>query len=180
MSNYHVKLVPYQRKYQEMAVEKRKTVLPERNVCSLEPSDDYANCISTGNGFQRIDMLGDPYNEELTFMQEALYAPLWAKTPEPPDLTSIMPEIRKLLLEGKLEEAGELVHKTQIDAGFGPLMSKWYDNIIPPSSLRLHPAFFMGVKQLEAGKTKDYIRWLDMMTGKITVQWENDRLYTLA
>lgn len=175
MSDYHVTLVPFKRKYKEMPLKKRKAILPERNVCSIEPSVDYANCMSTGNGFQRVDILGDPYNEELAFMQELLYAPLWAKTPEPPDLTGIMPEIRRLLLEGKFEEAGELVHQTQIDAGFEPLMHKWYDNIIPPSSLRIHPAFYLNIRQQESGNTVNYLRWLDILTGKITVQWENDR-----
>lgn len=174
MPNYCVKLVPYQRKYGEMPLEKRKAILPERSVCSLGPSEDYADCISTGNGSHRIDILGDPYNDELAFTQELLYAPRWAKAPEPPDLTGIMPKVRKLLLEGKLAEAGEVVHQAQLDAGFGPLLNKWNDNTVPPTSLRLHRAFLMGIKQEKAGETKDYLRWLDMLTGKVTVQWVDD------
>lgn len=175
MSDFHVELVPFQPKYEAMPLEKRKAILPERSVCSLKPSEDYADCISTGNGFQRVDILGDPYNDELAFMQELLYAPRWAKTPEPPDLTGIMPEVRRLLLEGKFKEAGELVYQKQLDEGFGPLMGHWNGNIVPPSSLRLHVAFWLRIKQPEAGKTKNYLRWLDMMTGKVTVQWENDK-----
>ncbi|HZJ82672.1 MAG TPA: glycoside hydrolase N-terminal domain-containing protein [Clostridia bacterium] len=175
MSNYHVELVPYKAKYREMPIEKRKAILPERNVCSIKPSEDHADSISTGNGFQRIDILGDPYNDELAFFQEALYAPQWSKTPEPADLTGVMPEVRRLLLEGKLEEAGDLVHQAQMDAGFGPLMNKWNDNIVPPTSLRLHKAFWLQIKQMEAGDTKNYLRWLDMMTGKVTIEWENDK-----
>ena len=174
MHENHIKFVRYQRKYREMPVEKRKAVLPERNVCSIEPARDYDGCMTTGNGFQRTDVLGDPYNDEIAFMQETLYAPQWAKTPEPPDMTGIMPEIRRLLLEGRFAEAGELVHQTQLNAGFGPLLNKWNDNIVPPTSLHIHPAFFLGIKQPEAGETRNYLRWLDMMTGKITVQWEND------
>ncbi len=167
-------MVPFQFKYGAMPLELRKKILPERSVCSLAPSKDWADIISTGNGFQRIDIMGDPYNEEFTFTQEALYTPQWAKTPEPPDLTGVMPQVRKLLLEGKLEEAGDLVHKAQMDAGFGPIMNKWNDNIVPPSSLHLNRAFWLDVKQPEAGATKNYLRWLDMMNGKVTVQWEND------
>jgi len=175
MPDYHVELVPYQPKYEPMPLEKRKAILPERSVCSLMPSEDYADCISTGNGFQRVDILGDPYNDELAFMQELLYAPRWAKAPEPPDLTGIMPEVPRLLLEGKFKEAGELVYQKQLDEGFGPMMGNWNGNIVPPSSLRLHVAFWLSVKQPEAGKTKNYLRWLDMMTGKVTLQWENDK-----
>lgn len=175
MFGSHIKLIPHQFKYPAMPFVKRKAVLPERNVCSIKPARDYEDCISTGNGFQQVDVLGDPYNDELAFMHEALYSPRWAKTPEPPDLTAIMPEVRRLLLEGKFEEAGDLVHRAQLDAGFGPLMGKWNDNIVPPSSLRKHAAFWLSIKQFEAGETKNYLRWLDMMTGNITVQWENDK-----
>lgn len=174
MSDYHSTLVPFRPKYEAMPLENRRDLLPERSVCSLAPSGDYADCISTGNGFQRIDILGDPYNDELAFTQEALYVPQWEKTPEPPDLVDIMPKVRKLLLDGKLEEAGNLVHERQIEAGFGPLLNNWNNNIVPPTSLHLNRAFWLGIKQVETGSTSNYLRWLDLMTGKITVQWEND------
>ena len=174
MNNYNVELVPYKPKYEAMPLEKRKAILSERNVCSLAPSQEYADSISTGNGYQRIDILGDPYNDELAFWHERLYEPRWGETPEPPDLTGVMPEVRRLLLEGKLEEAGDIIHQAQMDAGFGPLMNKWNDNIIPPSSLRLHRAFWLAIKQPESSKTENYLRWLDMLTGKVTVQWENE------
>ena len=174
MSQFGPRIVPYSFKHEAMPLETRKNILPERSVCSLYPSTDYADFMSTGNGFQRVDVLGDPYNDELAFSQEALYEPLWAKTPEPPDLTGVMPDVRRLLLEGNLAKAGELVHKAQLDAGFGPLFGIWNNNIIPPV-LRLNRAFWLGIKQPENGRTKNYLRWLDMLTGKITVQWENDR-----
>jgi alpha-L-fucosidase 2 len=158
-----------------MPLAKRRQILPERNVCSLRPSPDYADCISTGNGFQRIDILGDPYDDELSFTQEALYAPTWLKAPEPPDLTGVMPEVRRLLREGKLADAGELVHQTQIAAGFGPLLNYWNNNTVPPNSLHLHKAFWLRVRQPEHGKTVNYLRWLDLLTGKVTIQWENDQ-----
>ena len=175
MSQFSPRIVPHSFKYDAMPLEKRRKILPERSVCSLYPSPDYADCLSTGNGFQRVDVLGDPYNDELAFSQEALYEPLWAKTPEPPDLTGVMPEVRRLLREGKLAEAGELVHKAQLDAGFGTLLNKWNNNIVPPNMLRLNRAFWLGIKQPEKGRTKNYLRWLDMLTGKLTVQWENDK-----
>ena len=175
MSDLSKRLVPYAFQYGAMSLEKRRKILPERSVCSLYPSKDYADSISTGNGFQRVDVLGGPYHDELAFSQELLYEPIRAKTPEPPDLTGVMPEVRRLLREGKFAEAGELVHKVQLDAGFGPILGKWNNNIVPPNTLRLNSAFWLGVSQPETGPTKDYLRWLDMMTGKITVQWENDK-----
>ncbi len=161
-------------KYEAMPLEERRKILPERSVCSLYPSDGYADCLSTGNGFQRIDVIGDPYSEQLAFSHELLYEPIRAKAPEPPDLAGVMPQVRKLLLEGKLAEAGELVHQAQLDAGFGPILNKWNENIVPPDSLRLHRAFWLDVEQPASKNTRKYLRWLDMLNGKITVQWEND------
>jgi hypothetical protein len=161
-------------KYEAMPLDDRRRILPERSVCSLYPSGDYADCLSTGNGSQRIDVLGDPYAEQLAFTHELLYEPIRAKAPEPPDLTGVLPKIRSLLLEGRLAEAGELVHQVQLDAGYGPILNKWNDNIVPPNSLRLHRAFWLDIEQPEADNTRNYLRWLDMLNGKITVQWEND------
>ena len=142
-------------------------------MCSLAPAADVSDAISTGNGFQRVDILGHPYREELTFSQEALYTPLWDKTPEPPDLTGVMPTVRSLLLASRFDEASELIHKAQMDAGFEPMMNKWNDNLVPPNSLRLNRAFWMELRQPEVAGTKNYLRWLDLLTGKVTVQWEN-------
>ena len=173
MSGISRTLVPYPSKYGPMPLEKRRAILSERNVCSLAPSLDYADAISTGNGYQRVDILGDPYRDELAFSHEALYTPRWAKTPEPPDLTAVMPTVRKLLREGKFDEAAELVEKAQIEAGFGPHLTQRNAAIMPPTSLRQNRAFWLQVRQPEAGETRNYLRWLDMLTGKVTVQWEN-------
>ena len=161
-------------KYRPMEKSLRKSVLPERNVCSLYPAQDSADAFSTGDGCQQVEMIGDPYHEKLAFTHEALYEPLYEITPEPPDLTGIMPEVRRLLRESKFVEAAELVEKAQLDAGFGPLLGNFKGAIIPPSSLHLNKAFWLELKQPEAGETKNYLRWLDLMNGKLVVQWENE------
>ena len=61
------KAIPFTLKYGAMPLEKRKKVVTQRSVCSLYPSQDYADAVSTGNGFQRVDILGDPYCDELAF-----------------------------------------------------------------------------------------------------------------
>jgi hypothetical protein len=162
-------------KYSPMEKSLREKILPERNVCSLYPSEDDNDAFSTGDGYQSVDLLGDPYHEKLTFSQEALYEPLWAKAPEPPDLTGVMPRVRMLLRENKFVEAAELVEKAQLEAGFGPLLGNFKGAIIPPNSLHLNKAFWLDIRQPEAGETKNYLRWLDLMNGKLTVQWENDK-----
>jgi ABC-type glycerol-3-phosphate transport system substrate-binding protein len=58
----------------------REKLLPERNICSLYPSKDSRDAFSTGDGYQHVELLGDPYQELLTFYQEALYEPLYTAT----------------------------------------------------------------------------------------------------
>ncbi len=171
MSN--AKLVKHSTPYEAMPLEKRKAILPERNVCSLWPAKNYEDCFWLGNGFQKVEVLGDPYHDEQAFAQELLYEPQWVKAPEPPDLTGVMPEVRRLLREGKFLEAADLVEKVQIDTGFSLSIIK--GSVMPLWSLHLHKAFWLNIKQPEAGETRDYLRWIDLLTGKFTVQWENGK-----
>ena len=167
-------VIQYKHKYDAMPAEKRKNALTERNVCSTYPSEDMANSFFTGNGRQKINVMGDPYNETMIFNHEALYEPMWAKPPEPPDLSKIMPEVRRLMLEGKYTQAEDLVEKAQLDEGFGPFINATpWGAKIPLSSLRRNQAFRYKIRQVEKGKTQDYLRWLDMLSGSVTVQWEN-------
>jgi hypothetical protein len=169
------KVVQWQFKYNAMPTDKRREILPPRNVNSLYPAQNGTHAMYTGNGRQMIRLLGDPYNENMVFTHEALYEPKWAKTPMPTDLTSVLPDVRKLLLEGKFKEAAEIVERAQFDDGFKPFMNTTnMGAIIPMGSLRLHDAFHLGIRQPESGKTEDYLRWLDFLSGRVTVQWKND------
>lgn len=168
--------VPHTPKYQPMSLEKRRTQLPHRSVCSLCPARRVDDALTTGNGRQRISVMGDPYEEELSFTHELIFEPKWAKTPEPPDFTGIMPQLRQLLLEGKFEEAGDLAEKTRLE---DPNFASWKDQqqttIYPVSSLRSHDAFRLQISQPQGEEPKEYLRWLDMLTGCVTVQWEDSR-----
>ena len=170
------KVIQHKHKYKAMPSSERSKILPKRNVCSIYPADDMANSFFTGNGRQNVNIMGDPYNEMIVFNHEALYEPMWAKTPEPPDLTAIMPEVRRLLREGKFEESAELVEKAQLAAGFGPyFFTTSWGAVIPQSSLRLHQAYRLKIQSPEYKETYNYLRWLDMLTGVVTVAWENER-----
>ena len=133
----------------------------------------------TGNGIGRVDMTGDPYDEAMSFTHEWLYEPKWAKTPEPPDLTGVMPEVRRLLREGQFIKAAELVEQKQLEAGFGDSMRHVATidcgNITdPPMPPFPHMAFRLRLMQPKANSTFDYLRWLDLYSGVLTTQWVNE------
>ena len=165
--------ISHQFPYQSMTIHERKRVLPKRNVCSLYPAEKWDDALETGNGRQRLTLLGDPYNETMAFTQEALYEPAWKNTPEPPDFTEVLPTIRKLLKENKFAEAAELAESTRLsDENYAPWSKE--ENIYPIRPLSHHHAFHLNISQPGQGDTRNYLRWLDMMTGCVTVQWEND------
>lgn len=156
-------------------VEARRGILPRHNVCSVSPADNNSDYFITGNGSHRISASGRPYSDEMSFTQELLYEPLWAKTPEPPDLRPVLPRIRELLLEGKPEETDPILDEAQKAAGFGKYMNFENKILYPTGSPRLHTAFWLTFLQPEQKETRDYLRWLDMQTGMITAMWRNAR-----
>ena len=174
MTRFADSLLAHPFRYGAMPLAHRQRLLPERNVCSLVPGDAPEHAFWTGDGVQRVEIPGDPYDETLVFTHEALYEPKWLRAPEPPDLTGVLPEIRSLLREGRFTEAAEKVEEVQLASGVAGLLSTGPSGIMPPTAGRLHPAFRLGIRQTEAGETREYLRWLDLSTGQVTVQWEND------
>lgn len=170
-----MKTVPYQYTYDYMPIKERYQYLPQRSVCSIAPALDTSDYFYTGNGSHRLDVSGRPYNDEFAVTQELLYEPKWAKTPNPPDLRPYIADIRKAVLEGKPEVADQLINKAQREAGFDKLMNLDAKIVYPFSSLSIHKAFWLTLKQPEAPKTYNYLRSLDMLTGKISTHWENER-----
>ena len=115
MARFDDSLIAHPFRYSAMPLARRREILPDRNVCSLMPGDAPEHAFWTGDGIQRVEIPGDPYDETLVFTQEALYEPKWLRAPEPPDLTGVMPEVRLLLREGRFAEAAERDHPC--DAG---------------------------------------------------------------
>ena len=104
-------------------VEKRATILPKHNICSISPAADPSDYFITGNGALRLQASGQPYTEVMTYTHELLFEPKWAETPLPPDMRPYLPRIRQLLLEGKANEATALVDEAQKKAGFEKYMN---------------------------------------------------------
>ena len=156
-------------------VEKRSTILPKHNICSIAPAGEFSDNFITGNGTLRMQASGQPYNEVMTYTQEDLYEPKWAETPLPPDLRPYLPRIRQLLLEGKPAEANALVDEAQKKAGFEKYMN--FDNRIlyPVGGPSRHTAFTLTFRRPEQPETRDYLRFLDMQNGMITSMWTDAR-----
>src|SRR5665647_49704 len=111
MKNIYMKPVPLAVQYVPMSLEKRDSILPIRSVNSLYPAKYDTDVFVTGNGVQRIDLLGDPYHDRLLFQHEMVCAPKWRQAQEPPDIAYALPEVRKLLRQGDFVKAAEVMDK---------------------------------------------------------------------
>ncbi len=158
--------------YPYMPAEKRAGLLPLRNVCSIAPAEEPSDYLYSGNGSHRIDVSGQPYHDELAVTQELLYEPQWEKTPNVPDLRPYLADIRRHVLEGKPELADALIDRAQREAGLDKYMKLDADIVYPAGSLHLHKAFWLTFSRPEAEGTENYLRWLDMMSGKLCTHWE--------
>ncbi|MCR4864159.1 MAG: glycoside hydrolase N-terminal domain-containing protein [Bacteroidales bacterium] len=156
-------------------VDRRSSILPKHNICSIAPATESSDYFITGSGVLRLQASGQPYNEVMTYTHELLYEPKWAETPLPPDLSVYMPRIRQLLLEGKANEVNALLDEAQKKAGFEKYMN--FDNSIlyPVSGPSRHQAFTLTFRRPEQSNTRDYLRFLDMQNGMITSMWTDAR-----
>jgi len=161
-------VIPY------MKLEDRKKYLSKKNVCSIEPALSESDYLFTGNGLTRIDTAGNPFREEIIITQEQLYEPLWAETPLPPDLSTSIGKIREYVLSGNPDAADALIEEAQRKAGYGKYMNLDAKIVYPIGSPRVHKAFSLSCERKMKGGEKNYLRWLDMLTGKTVAYWEDE------
>lgn len=176
MSNYGIQTKPCELKYAPMDIEKRRKLLPKKSVSSLYPAKADIDVVVTGNGKQRIDVIGDPYHERIIFKRERIMDMRWKDTPEPPDVAYAIPECRRLLLQGEFEKAAKLMDQATRNAGYDKWLDKRPFGVEFP---RLHPRLHSVMELLldfdEVENSHDYLRYLDMMSGEITVRCEDGK-----
>lgn len=175
MSNYGIKAVDFGLKYPPMDIEKRRKLLPYKSISSLYPAKADEDVLVTANGVQRIDIVGEPYNERIIYRRERIMDMRWKDTPEPPDVAYAIPEARKYLREGNFEKAAKIMDKATKDAGY----DKWIDS--RPFGVefpRLHPRLHSVIELLmqfdEGENPHDYLRYLNLMNGEAIVRCEDD------
>ena len=176
MGTYGIKTVSFGLKYPPMDIEKRRSLLPEKSISSLYPAKADEDVLVTGNGIERIDIVGDPYHERIIYRRERIMDMRWKDTPEPPDVAWAIPEARAFLREGKFEQAAKLMDKATKDAGY----DKWIDS--RPFGVefpRLHPRLHSVIEllsEIEEGKTPhDYLRYLNLFSGEAIVRCEDEK-----
>ena len=118
----------------------------------------------SGNGAMRIELMGDPYAEQVLFHHESLLMP-WKKPVAAPNVADIFPQVRQLELEGKHDEAMALALQRMSE---GP--------IEPDTEPHLTvPAFLMRLESPKAAAARNYVRTVDFESAELKVHWSDER-----
>ncbi len=134
--------------------------VPERGFVSIRPAKTWEEGLITGNGTIGINALSRPLDERIIFTHERLFMPMGAPH-VPPDQSAHLPEIRKLIEEGKYKEAERMQFELTGQKSF-----MYPDFYVPAFDLTIH-----GEKH---GEPRDYARSVNFQTGEATVHWADD------
>jgi alpha-L-fucosidase 2 len=142
----------------------RRAVVPRRGFCSLAPGAAASESLVSGNGAMRIELMGNPYAEQVLFHHESLLMP-WKKPVAAPDVADIFPRVRQLVLEGKHADAMKLA------------LQRMSEGPIPPDT-EPHltvPAFLMRLELPGRSAPRHYLRTADFESTEVKIHWSDER-----
>jgi len=135
--------------------------VPERGFVSITPATNWQEGLITANGTFALNALCRPLNERVIFNHERLFMPMGAPY-VPPDQSKHLPEIRRLIEEGKYKEAETLQFTLSGQSSF--MYPEYYV-----------PAFDLTISSESHGEVRDYARSVDFQTAEAVVRWSDDR-----
>ncbi len=162
-------------KYAPMPISKRADLVPRMGFCSTTPPETAADIMLTGNGAIRASIYGDPYAERISYTRQIIGVPIQEPMP-PPKIAHILPDVRKMLLEGKFREVNMFVMDEVLkDPLYGPLYTL-DENGIPHQPMRFNngtsiPPFNMTINSAPMDNVTDYLRVSDWTTGETRIHW---------
>lgn len=150
---------------QPMSFEERvsRKIVPKYGFCSLTPGKLVSEALTSGNGVMKIELMGDPFSEQVLFHHERLLMP-WKKPVEAPFVAGIFPQVRQLILDGKNKEAVAMAIKAMNE-------SQVKQDTEPHLTI---PAFLMSIDLKETLPASKYLRTVDFESGEIKVLWTDE------
>jgi alpha-L-fucosidase 2 len=142
----------------------RRKVVPQRGFCSLAPGDLVREALTSGNGTMNIELMGDPYSEQILFRHESLLMP-WKKPLEAPNIADIFSQVRQLVLDGKNTEAVALALQHMNES---PVKQDTEPHLTIP-------AFLMKLDLPESASVRNYLRTVNFENSEIKVIWTDEQ-----
>jgi hypothetical protein len=142
----------------------RRRIVPQRGFCSIAPGDLVSDALITGNGAMNIELMGDPYAEQILFHHESLLMP-WKRPAEAPKVADIFPQVRQLIMDGRHTEAIALAVQRMNESDIK-------QNTEPHRTI---PAFLMQLDSPKTAAVKNYLRTVNFENSEIKVNWTDER-----
>lgn len=147
-----------------MQIEKRHGIAGRHIVSCGSPAVKPQDALQTGNGVMLVKDRGIPWKDTMVIQREELASPQWFETPKAPLIRDYLPMVRKKILEGKYQEAGELADIAAAQNGTPPSLNE---------GNQPHPAMELYIRQ-DVNVADDYLHTVNMRTSLITTRWEDD------
>jgi alpha-L-fucosidase 2 len=140
-----------------------RKLVPSQGFCSITPGELVSESLTCGNGAMTIELMGEPYAEQILFHHESLLMP-WKKPLEAPKVAEIFQQVRQMVLAGKDREAMTLAYERMSDSAIKP-------DTEPHPTI---PAFLMHLDLPKTASVHDYLRTLDFETGEAKIYWSDE------
>jgi alpha-L-fucosidase 2 len=138
----------------------RRKAVPQRGFCSIAPGDQVREALISGNGTMNIELMGDPYSEQILFHHENLLMP-WKRPMEAPDVADIFSQVRQMALDGKDSEATTLALQHMNES---PVKQDTEPHLTIP-------AFLMKLDLSKSSSVSNYLRTINFENSEIKVIW---------
>jgi hypothetical protein len=149
-------------KISPMALEERvrRGIVPRRGFCSIAPATNAL--LISGNGPISLDLLGNPYAEQINFRHESIFIP--RKPSAAPDIAAILPQVRQMQLDGKYLEAAQLAH------------DEWHKKLVATTGGGFGGgmAFQMRLDLPKSASVNNYLRTVDFESTEVQVHWTDE------
>lgn len=137
----------------------RRKIVPQQGFCCLAPGGE---ALISGYGVVGIEVAGNPYTEQIPFSHESMFTPR-KKSFEAPNISSVFPQVREMMLEGKYHEAIILAY------------NEWRKTPITRASSFGGWRFSMLLEIPGSLLVRDYLRTVDFESTEVKVHWTDER-----
>ena len=141
----------------------KRNIVPLRGFCSIAPGNLVREALTSGNGTMNIELMGDPYSEQILFHHERLIMP-WKRPLEAPNVADIFPQVRQMALDGKNREAIALALKHMNES---PVKQDTEPHLTIP-------AFLMKLNLSKSASVSNYLRTVNFENSEIKVIWTDE------
>lgn len=142
----------------------QRNILPRKGFCSLQPGEFIGDGVTSGNGHMNIEVICDPYAEQIQFRHESLLMP-WKRPIEAPNVADILPQVRQMILDGQYRASAEFAFKHMNES---PIKMNTFGH---PTI----PAFLMHLDSPKTGSTKNYVHTVDFESTEVSVYWTDEQ-----